>query len=82
MTLDSLAAARLVEELVSDLEDPFVRCSFRSILSHALVLSVSYEEAYEQALLMHEDATAFRVDLALPYAHFCRATRRLDWGVT
>ena len=36
-TLDSLAAARLVEELVSDLEDPFVRCSFRSILSHALV---------------------------------------------
>ena len=29
---------------------------------------------------MHEDATAFRVDLALPYAHFCRANAQAGLG--
>ena len=41
-----------VAELVSDLEDPFVRCSFRSLLrAHVWCLTAAYDEAYEQALL-------------------------------
>ena len=34
-----------------------------------LSLSAFYDDAHEQALLLFEDASEFRIDLALPYAH-------------
>jgi len=76
----TLADARHVEELVGGLEDPFVRCSFRSIFAHALVLSASYEDAYDQALLMYEDASAFRLDPVLPYAHLSLANAQAGFA--
>ena len=65
----TLSEARRVAELVTHVDDPFVRCSFRSFYSYALSLSAFYREAHEQALLLYEDAREFRIDLALPYAH-------------
>ena len=61
--------ARRVAELVGHLDDPFVRCSFRSFFSYALSLCALYHEAHEQALLLYGDASKFRVDPVLPYAH-------------
>ena len=69
-TMRSLSNARRVAELVGHINDPFARCSFRSFFAYALVLSALYREAYEQAVLFFEDAREFRVDPALPYAHF------------
>jgi len=68
-SLVSLPDARRVSEVVAYLEDPFARCSFRSVFASGLVLTAAYDEAYEQALLLIEDATEFRVGVALPYAH-------------
>ena len=65
----SLTEARRVAELVTHVDDPFVRCSFRSFYAYALGLSAFYSDAREQALLLFEDASEFRIDLALPYAH-------------
>jgi DNA-binding NarL/FixJ family response regulator len=65
----SLADARRVAELASDLTDPYVRCSFRSLLAYALCLNALYVEAHDQASLLHEDASNFRIDPALPYAY-------------
>ena len=42
---------------------------FGRSIAYALNLSAFYREAHEQALLLYEDATEFRVDPALPYAH-------------
>ena len=71
--ITSLANARRVAELVPYLDDPFARCSFRSVFASVLVLNAAYEEAHKQALLLHDDATEFRVDVALPYAHLVLA---------
>jgi ATP/maltotriose-dependent transcriptional regulator MalT len=65
----NLSEARRVAELVTHVDDPFVRCSFRSFYSYALSLSAFHREAYEQGLLLYEDASEFRIDLALSYAH-------------
>jgi DNA-binding NarL/FixJ family response regulator len=67
--MQSLADARRVAELAGSLTDPFVRCSFRSLLAYALCLNALYVEAHDQASLLHEDATTFRIDPALPYAY-------------
>jgi len=65
----TLPDARRVSELVGQLDDPFIRCSFRTFFSYALTLSAFYREAHEQALLLYEDASEFRIDPALPYVH-------------
>ncbi len=69
-----LGDARLVAELVGHIADPFVRCSFRCAFSCALNLSALYDEAYGQAVQLLDDASEFRVDLALPYGHSMLAT--------
>jgi DNA-binding NarL/FixJ family response regulator len=64
-----LSDARRVVELVPQLKDPLIRCSFRSMYSWALVLSAYYGEALEQARLLIDDAEEYRVGLALPYGN-------------
>ena len=68
-----LGDARRVSELVVHVADPFVRCSFRCAFSNALNLSALYEEGRAEAALLLEDATEFRIDPALPYAHLMLA---------
>ena len=60
--------ARRVAELVPLIEDPFSRCSFRSVYGWALALGSFYAEAREQAQYLLEEATEYRVDVAVPYA--------------
>ena len=76
----TLPEARRVAELVTHVDDPFVRCSFRSFFSYALNLSAFYREAHEQALLLYEDASEFRIDPALPYAHSMLAVSLAGFG--
>jgi len=63
-----LRDARRVSELVSAVEDPFVRCSFRSMYSWALILGCDYAEAHAQAESLLLDATEYRVDVAVSHA--------------
>ncbi len=67
--INQLAEARRVAALVQQIPDPIVRCSFRSMFAWALVLSSYYDEALAQATLLFDDATEYRVDLALSYGH-------------
>ncbi len=68
-TVKHLVAARRVAELVPHIADPFVRCSFRCAFSYALNLAAFYDEGADQARLLLADASEFKVDPALPYAH-------------
>ena len=52
-----LKDARRVSELVADVDDPFSRCSFRSMYSWGLILGSHYKEAHEQAECLLADAT-------------------------
>jgi LuxR family transcriptional regulator, maltose regulon positive regulatory protein len=63
-----LDEARRIAELVPLVDDPFARCSFRSMFSWALILNCFYEEAYQHAQLLLEEATDCRVDVALSHA--------------
>ena len=63
-----LKDARRVAELVPHVADPFVRCSFRSMYSWALTLGCFYKEAHNHAQLLLEDATEYRVDVAVSHA--------------
>ncbi len=63
-----LRDARRVAELVPLVEDPFVRCSFRSMYSWALTLGCFYSEANDHAQRLLEDATEYRVDVAVSHA--------------
>ena len=63
-----LKDARRVAELVPMVEDPFVRCSFRSMYSWALTLGCFYAEANDHAQRLLEDATEYRVDVAISHA--------------
>lgn len=64
-----LADGRRVAELVELVDDPLVRCSFRSMFAWGLVLGSFYQEALHQARLLLEDASECRVDLTSPYGH-------------
>ena len=63
-----LKEARRVAELVSAVDDPFARCSFRSMYSWALILGCHYTEAFTQAEFLLKDATEYRVDVAVSHA--------------
>jgi DNA-binding CsgD family transcriptional regulator len=60
--------ARRIAELVPLVDDPFYRCSFRSMHSWALSLTCHYAEASQQAKLLLDDANDYRVDVAIPHA--------------
>jgi DNA-binding NarL/FixJ family response regulator len=64
-----LSQSRAVHELVDQVDDPFVRCSFLSMHAWALALGAHYREALEVARKLLSDATDFRVRPALPYGH-------------
>lgn len=64
-----MSEARRVAELVSAVPDPFARSSFRGTFTWALILGGHYAEARDQALAWLDDATAFRVDVALSHGH-------------
>ena len=81
-SVGGLANARRVVELVDHVHDPFARCSFRCNYAYSLDLSSFYEDAHEQALLVLADAAEFRVDPALPYAHYVLAIALAGWGDT
>ena len=68
-SLNSLGDARAAVELLPDVDDPFARCSFRSVYSYGLVLASHYSDALEHAQALVTDAREFRIDLALPYAY-------------
>ena len=63
-----LAESRAATELVDRTDDPFVRCSFRTVHGWALALSAHYDEALLTTQALLHDATEHRVDLSLPYA--------------
>jgi DNA-binding CsgD family transcriptional regulator len=64
-----VADGRRVAELVSLVDDPFARCSFRSMFAWALVLNAHYSEARDQAELLLADSTEYRVDPARVYGY-------------
>ena len=64
-----LSDARRVSELLPSIDDPFARCSFRSMYAWALTLASRYGDAWAVAQELIEDATEFRVDVALTYGH-------------
>ncbi|MBA2372401.1 MAG: hypothetical protein H0V71_12260 [Chloroflexi bacterium] len=68
-----LADSRRAAELVSEVADPFVRCSFLSVHAWALALGAHYEEAFPFSTQLVKDAVDHRVDPALPYAYSIQA---------
>ena len=62
-----LAESRTASELVGLVDDPFVRCSFRSVHGWALALGAFYDEALTTARTLIADATESRVEPALPW---------------
>jgi DNA-binding NarL/FixJ family response regulator len=82
-----LAESRAATELVDRTDDPFVRCSFRTVHGWALALGAHYNEALLTTEALLQDTTEHRVDLGLPYALATRAValaglRRLDEALT
>lgn len=78
-----LAESRAATELVDRTDDPFIRCSFRTVHGWALALSAHYDEALLTTQALLHDATEHRVDLGLPYAFAANAValaglRRID----
>jgi DNA-binding NarL/FixJ family response regulator len=71
--IEHLADARRVSELAVEVEDPYVRCSFRCTFSCALNLGALYEEGLAQARQLLIEAEEYRVDFALPYGHLMTA---------
>lgn len=68
-----LGASRAARELVDQVSDPFVRCSFLSMHAWALILGAYYDEALSAAEQLLADARDFRVRPALPYGHASKA---------
>jgi DNA-binding CsgD family transcriptional regulator/tetratricopeptide (TPR) repeat protein len=63
-----LDESRAAAELVDRIDDPFVRCSFRTVHAWALALAAYYNEALMMSTALIQDATEHRVDPAMPYA--------------
>jgi ATP/maltotriose-dependent transcriptional regulator MalT len=62
-----LADSRIASELVDQVDDPLIRCSFLSMHAWALALGAYYEDALAVSTRLLQNATDFRVDPALPY---------------
>ena len=54
---------------MTHVDDPFVRCSFRCVLRYALSSQRVLPRRSRTGACCSEDASEFRVDPALPYAH-------------
>jgi ATP/maltotriose-dependent transcriptional regulator MalT len=77
-----LADSRAVYELLDEVADPFIRCSFLSMHAWALVLGAYYEDALSAARRLIADATDFRVRPALPYGYASEAIAAAGLGET
>ena len=67
-----LSDAKKVAELLPEVSDPFLRCSFGSMFSCALNLEVEYHQALEVATAMTNEALEYRVEFATPYGNLMR----------
>lgn len=68
-----LAESRRAAELVDQVDDPFVRCSFLTVHAWALTLGAYYEEASEVTQRLLNNTIELRVDPVLPYAYSTHA---------
>lgn len=64
----NLNDSRAAVELVDRIDDPFVRCSFRTVHGWALALAAHYDESLLTARVLLRDATEHRLEPVLPYA--------------
>lgn len=63
-----LPESQAAAELVDRIDDPFVRCSFRTVHAWALALGAYYDDSLVTVRELLRDATEHRVDPVLPYA--------------
>lgn len=68
-----LADSRRAAELVHQVSDPFIRCSFLGAHAWALALGAYYEEALDASNQLLADTVEHRVDLVLTYAYSIQA---------
>jgi ATP/maltotriose-dependent transcriptional regulator MalT len=66
-TIDVTEADRALE-LLPTFADPLVKSAFLSAYSTSLGLQGRYRDCLEAAMELHEVATSFRLDFAIPYA--------------
>jgi DNA-binding NarL/FixJ family response regulator len=83
----NLSDSRAAVELVDEIDDPFVRCSFRTVHGWALALGAYYDESLVTARVLLRDATEHRLEPVLPYGFATEATalaglRRFDEALT
>jgi DNA-binding NarL/FixJ family response regulator len=83
----NLSDSRAAVELVDEIDDPFVRCSFRTVHGWALALGAFYDESLVTARVLLRDATEHRLEPVLPYGFATEATalaglRRFDEALT
>ena len=72
-SISTLDDSRRTAELLPQVSDVLVRCSFRSTYSCALNLAADYSTALAESSELVEEARALRVDFALPYGELMRA---------
>jgi DNA-binding NarL/FixJ family response regulator len=82
-TVSTLQESRRVAQLLPQVRDPVIRCSFRATYSCALNLAAEYETALLVASELHDEAVDLRIDFALPYGSLMQAAglagmRRFD----
>lgn len=75
-----LPDSRRALELVAEVPDPFVRCSFLGMHAWALALGAFYEEALDVTHRLIGDAIRHRLDLVLPYAYSALAVVEAGLG--
>ena len=68
-SVTGLENSRRVLELVDQVDDAFVRCSFLGVHGWALALGAHYDEALAAARRLASQAAELRFDSAMPYAH-------------
>ena len=75
-----LSNSRRALELVEQVDDAFVRCSFLGAFGWGLVLSAYYEEALTVARRLRDQASELRFDSPIPYAHTTAAVALAGLG--
>ena len=75
-----LPDSRRVADLVDQVDDPFVRCSFLSVHAWALCLGAYYEDALATIEKLLIDTIEMRVDPVLPYAYSMQAVALAGLG--
>jgi len=69
----NLGGADIAQQLLSVVTDPLVESSFQSAYSISLALAARYAEAIAVATALLANAEKYRLDFAIPYAHYSLA---------